>query len=71
MYKSTDLKLTIPTEEVYFGKAKDVVGDLRSKQTPSTITFSTADHPLPGLPPLSEADRDKATHREMINSMKK
>lgn len=38
-------------QEVYFGKAKDVVGDLRSIQ------------------PLSETNRDKATHREMIGSM--
>jgi capping protein beta len=40
-------------QEVYFGKAKDVVADLRS------------------IPPLSEMSRDKATHREMINSMKR
>jgi capping protein beta len=39
------------TEEVYFGKAKDVVGDLRS------------------IPPLSEANRDRAAQREMISSM--
>lgn len=38
-------------QEVYFGKARDVVGDLRSLQ------------------PLSESERDKATHREMIGSM--
>ena len=38
-------------QEVYFGKAKDVVGDLRSIQ------------------PLSEAERDRATHREVIGKM--
>ncbi len=37
-------------QEVSFGKAKDVVGDLRSIAT------------------LSEANKDKATHQEMINS---
>jgi capping protein beta len=42
---------TRKTEEVYFGKAKDVVGDLRS------------------IPPLSEANRDRAAQREMISSM--
>jgi capping protein beta len=46
-YADTDAK----TEEVYFGKAKDVVGDLRS------------------IPPLSEANRDRAAQREMISSM--
>ena len=38
-------------QEVYFGKAKDVVGDLRSIQ------------------PLSEAERDRAAHREAISKM--
>ncbi|CAG7917890.1 unnamed protein product [Penicillium olsonii] len=41
------------TEEVYFGKAKDVVGELRS------------------LGPLSDANRDRETQREMIASMQK
>ncbi|KAI9860711.1 MAG: F-actin-capping protein subunit beta [Vezdaea acicularis] len=40
-------------QEVYFGKAKDVVSDLRSIQ------------------PLTETNKDKATHQEMINSMKR
>ncbi|PBP27336.1 F-actin-capping protein subunit beta [Diplocarpon rosae] len=40
-------------EEVYFGKAKDVVGDLRS------------------LAPLTEANREKSAHREVIDSMKR
>lgn len=38
-------------QEVYFGKAKDVVGDLRSIQ------------------PLSEAERDRAAHRDVISKM--
>ena len=38
-------------QEVYFGKAKDVVGDLRSIQ------------------PLSEAERDRAAHKEAISKM--
>lgn len=47
----THADLNAQTEEVYFGKAKDVVGDLRS------------------IPPLSEANRDRAAQREMISSM--
>ncbi|KAJ5542778.1 WASH complex F-actin capping protein beta subunit [Penicillium sp. DV-2018c] len=39
--------------EVYFGKAKDVVGELRS------------------IGPLSDANRDRETQREMIMSMQK
>lgn len=32
--------------------------------------FTTADTDvIPGIPALSESNRDKATHREMINSM--
>lgn len=38
-------------QEVYFGKAKDVVGDLRSIQ------------------PLSEAEKDRAAHRDVIDKM--
>ncbi|KAL9102617.1 MAG: hypothetical protein Q9163_002261 [Psora crenata] len=43
----------LQAEEVYFGKAKDVVGDLRS------------------IPSLTEANREKASHKEMIDSMKR
>ena len=53
MVEDMELKMRNLLQEVYFGKAKDVVGDLRS----------TA--------PLTEANRDKATHQEMINSMKR
>jgi len=59
------------TEEVYFGKAKDVVGELRSKSmhTPSIPLFYT--HTIIGLGPLSDANRDRETQREMIASMQK
>lgn len=40
-------------EEVYFGKAKDVVANLRSVQS------------------LSQANRDRLVHQEMISSMSK
>jgi len=51
MVEDMELKMRNLLQEVYFGKAKDVVGDLRSIQ------------------PLSETQRDKAAHQEMINSM--
>ncbi|KAL8909394.1 MAG: hypothetical protein Q9207_000229 [Kuettlingeria erythrocarpa] len=53
MVEDMELKMRNLLQEVYFGKAKDIVGDLRSIQ------------------PLTEANRDKATHQEMINSMKR
>ncbi|TKA23092.1 hypothetical protein B0A50_07409 [Salinomyces thailandicus] len=40
-------------QEVYFGKAKDVVGDLRSIQ------------------PLSEAEKDRAAHRDVLEKMQR
>ena len=57
------------TEEVYFGKAKDVVGDLRSK--PNIQFHNICANIIEGIPPLTEANREKATHQEMINSMKR
>jgi len=51
LVEDMELKMRNLLQEVYFGKAKDVVGDLRSIQ------------------PLSEAERDKATHQQMISSM--
>lgn len=57
-------------EEVYFGKAKDVVGELRSK---CCIRFIVDCCMLmgTGLAPLSETNRDKATQMEMIKSMQR
>ncbi len=56
-------------EEVYFGKAKDVVGDLRSEQLPSNASESASQLTHAGLPSLTEASKDKASHRDMIRSM--
>ncbi|KAI9792528.1 MAG: F-actin-capping protein subunit beta [Peltula sp. TS41687] len=53
LVEDMELKMRNLLQEVYFGKAKDVVGDLRSIQ------------------PLTEASKEKATHQEMINSMKR
>ena len=56
-------------EEVYFGKAKDVVGDLRSR--PNSVNGTTKINHVLGIPPLTEANREKASHKEMIDSMKR
>jgi capping protein beta len=53
LVEDMELKMRNLLQEVYFGKAKDVVGDLRS------------------ISSLTEANKDKATHQEMINSMKR
>jgi capping protein beta len=59
------------TEEVYFGKAKDVVGELRSKwRYIISMLLQYADKNI-GLGPLSDANRDRETQREMIMSMQK
>jgi capping protein beta len=56
-------------QEVYFGKAKDVVGDLRSTDTTRCKHEPLSLIHFPGIPPLSQTNRDRATQREMINSM--
>lgn len=53
LVEDMELKMRNLLQEVYFGKAKDVVGDLRS------------------ISSLSEANKDKAAHKEMINSIKR
>lgn len=57
-------------EEVYFGKAKDIVGDLRSTLIPWFLEARGL-MSISGIQPLTEANRDKSTHQEMINSMKR
>lgn len=53
LVEDMELKMRNLLQEVYFGKAKDVVGELRS------------------VAPLTEANKEKASHREVINSMKR
>jgi capping protein beta len=68
LVEDMELKMRNLLQEVYFGKAKDVVGDLRSTNPDDCTTssnFST------GIAPLSEAQRDRAAHREMISGMSK
>lgn len=69
MVEDMELKMRNLLQEVYFGKAKDVVGDLRSmlSQTRNAdVVTLTANS---GLPSLSQTNRDRQTQREMINSM--
>ena len=51
MVEDMETRMRNLLQEVYFGKAKDVVGDLRS------------------IPPLSQTERDRAAHREVIDRM--
>nr|POF13043.1 f-actin-capping protein subunit beta [Quercus suber] len=51
MVEDMETRMRNLLQEVYFGKAKDVVGDLRSIQ------------------PLSEAERDRAAHRDVLSKM--
>ncbi|KAI5780739.1 F-actin-capping protein subunit beta [Peziza echinospora] len=51
MVEDMELKMRNLLQEVYFGKAKDVVGDLRS------------------IPALSEQQKERSVHQEMISSM--
>ncbi|KAL1839480.1 hypothetical protein VTJ49DRAFT_1455 [Mycothermus thermophilus] len=53
LVEDMELKMRNLLQEVYFGKAKDVVGDLRSVGS------------------LSEGQRDRETHRELIGSMRR
>jgi capping protein beta len=70
MVEDMELKMRNLLQEVYFGKAKDVVGDLRSMDPMiCTLTFSLT--AITGIPALSQTNKDRATQREMINSMGK
>lgn len=71
MVEDMELKMRNLLQEVYFGKAKDVVGDLRSESSCFSLVFSRmTDHgSLTGIPSISETNKDRATQREMINSM--
>jgi len=57
-------------EEVYFGKAKDVVGDLRSKSILHQM-FLLLLTVVAGILPLTQANRDRAIHAEMIGGMQR
>lgn len=53
MVEDMETRMRNLLQEVYFGKAKDVVGDLRS------------------IRPLSEAEQERAAHKEVIGKMNK
>ena len=73
LVEDMELKMRNMLQEVYFGKAKDVVGDLRSEcflcyrlllGTMLTVRFA-------GITPLTQANKEKATQREMISEWSK
>lgn len=69
MVEDMELKMRNLLQEVYFGKAKDVVGDLRSMhiRKKHKKMFKLTD--FLGIAPLSQTNKDRATQREMISSM--
>jgi capping protein beta len=69
MVEDMELKMRNLLQEVYFGKAKDVVGDLRSKIFKMLFSGALSLTAHLGIPSLSQTNRDRATQREMINSM--
>jgi capping protein beta len=69
MVEDMELKMRNLLQEVYFGKAKDVVGDLRSTDTKTRGSRDSSLTNLAGIPSLSQTNKDRATQREMINSM--
>ncbi|MCJ1252686.1 F-actin-capping protein subunit beta [Lignoscripta atroalba] len=71
LVEDMELKMRNLLQEVYFGKAKDVVGDLRSICSTPDARVSLLCSSSAGIPPLTESNREKATHQEMINSMKR
>jgi len=69
MVEDMELKMRNLLQEVYFGKAKDVVGDLRSMEIRKRRGRRFSLTEFLGIPPLSQTNRERATQREMINSM--
>jgi capping protein beta len=69
MVEDMELKMRNLLQEVYFGKAKDVVGDLRSMNINISCSGAFSLTCSLGIPSLSQTNRDRATQREMINSM--
>lgn len=69
MVEDMELKMRNLLQEVYFGKAKDVVGDLRSMDVRKKRgrRFSLTD--FLGIAPLSQTNKDRATQREMISGI--
>lgn len=69
MVEDMELKMRNLLQEVYFGKAKDVVGDLRSMTYPKHGDMKRRTNKILGIGSLSQTNKDRATQREMINSM--
>ncbi|CUS08207.1 unnamed protein product [Tuber aestivum] len=72
LVEDMELKMRNLLQEVYFGKAKDVVGDLRSRIPPLHLHSIDAHGSNPaGISSLTQQEKDRSVHQEMISSMSK
>lgn len=71
LVEDMELKMRNLLQEVYFGKAKDVVGDLRSKLSLYSVSSIPAHIEPLGINSLTETQKDRSVHQEMISSMAK
>ena len=69
LVEDMELKMRNMLQEVYFGKAKDVVGDLRSEFHHNQHHFRS--NIIPGVAALSATNKVKASQREMISEWNK
>lgn len=76
LVEDMELKMRNLLQEVYFGKAKDVVSDLRSEY-PTICDFSpivscavTDGGLVIGVASLSATNKDRGIHQEMISAMR-
>lgn len=68
LVEDMELKMRNLLQEVYFGKAKDVVGDLRSKLIGQLYLCRWLMVNV-GVPSLSVTNKDRGVHAEMISAM--
>lgn len=75
LVEDMELKMRNLLQEVYFGKAKDVVSDLRSEyplicDLPSIGNCAGTDSLVIGVASLSATNKDRGIHQEMISAMR-
>ena len=73
LVEDMELKMRNMLKEVYFGKAKDVVGDLRSESWAlrEYLGCIGADKQIIGIASLSGTSKDRAAQREIISEWSK
>ena len=70
LVEDMELKMRNLLQEVYFGKAKDVVGDLRSEfNSDLNLGNSLANQSDAGIATISETNQGRAAQRDVISSM--